>query len=289
MALALHRAAGAAMCVVPLLPLEDDEAARRQDAIEILIPAEGAAVGIAYRADGGEERKTFLRAPLIALVPDCRACRVQCQRSADTLLLQIARDFFAQQARAALGETTPRLVARYAAFDPFIREIGNALQAELLRGQPPNEAYLEPLAGVLAVHLARHYSAAAANDALPTGLPQHKLRRVQAFIDEYIAESIRVEQLAAEVHMSPFHFARMFKQATGQSPHLYLVMRRVERAKELLRDSELALIDVADQAGFRAQGHFCGVFLRYTGFTPRSFRMNCRAEGVCFVARSPAT
>lgn len=160
----------------------------------------------------------------------------------------------------------------------------------MLRGdEPPNAAYLEPLVHVLAVHLARHYGAADSSGVPPTGLLQHKLRRVQAFIDKYITESIHVEQLAAEVHMSPFHFARMFKQATGQSPHLYVVMQRVERAKSLLRDSELALIDVAAQAGFRTQGHFCGVFRRYTGATPRTFRLDSRAAQAPCLARSPAT
>ena len=289
MAPAVHEAAGATLRVGSLLRLEDDETERRRDAIEILIPTEGAAVRIVYRADDGEERKTFLRAPLVALIPDGQACRVQCRRPADTLLLRIEPDFFARHARAALGDATPRLAARYAALDPFIREVGNALQAELRSDRPPNAAYLEPLARVLAVHLARHYGAAASSGVLRTGLLQHKLRRVQAFIDKYITEPIHVEQLAAEVHMSPFHFARMFKQATGQPPHLYVVMQRVERAKSLLRDSELALIDVSAQAGFRTQGHFCGVFRRYTGFTPRTFRLDSRAAQASCVARNPAT
>jgi AraC family transcriptional regulator len=65
---------------------------------------------------------------------------------------------------------------------------------------------------------------------------------------------------------------------TGQPPHMYVVIQRVERAKSLLSDSELPLIEVAVQSGFRTQGHFTGVFRRYTGFTPRTFRLNRRAE-----------
>lgn len=287
MAPAVPEVAGATRCALLLLANEETE--RRRDAIEILIPTEGAAVDIVYRTDDGEERKTFLRAPLVALIPDGRICRVQCRPAGGTLLLRIAPDFLAQQTRAALGDSVPRLAARYCALDPFIREVGNALQAELRSGQSPNAAYLEPLVRVLAVHLVRHYGGAASSGVLATGLPQHKLRRVQAFIDEHISESIQVGQLATEVHMSSFHFARMFKQATGQPPHLYVVMQRVERAKSLLCASELALIDVAAQVGFRTQGHFCGVFLRYTGFTPRTFRLgSCAAWSSC-VARNSAT
>ena len=109
------------------------------------------------------------------------------------------------------------------------------------------------------------------------GLPPHKLNRVEAYIREHFAETIQIQQLADIVHMSPCHFARMFKKAIGQPPHLYVVMQRVERARTLLRDSEQALIDIAAQAGFRTQGHFTGVFRRYTGLTPRAYRLDCRA------------
>jgi len=250
---------------------------RRHAAIDVLIPGDRSAVSAVYRTEDGHERRAFIGAPMVAVIPPEQSCSIQCERPADTLVLQVSQDFFAEQARAALGEPALRLVARYAAFDPFIREVGNALQVELDHGRPPNAAYLEPLAGVIAVHLARHYSAAAPNCAAPSGLPSHKLKRVQAFIAEHIAETIHVDRLAAEAHMSPFHFARMFKHSTGQPPHLCIVMQRVRQAKALLRESDLPLIEVAAQSGFRTQGHFTGVFRRYTGYTPRAFRLDCRA------------
>jgi AraC family transcriptional regulator len=100
---------------------------------------------------------------------------------------------------------------------------------------------------------------------------------VQAFIREHLADPIRVEQLAAAVHLSPYHFARMFKKATGQPPHTYITMQRMEHAKELLRDSDLPLVEVAASVGFQTQAHFTGVFHRYTGRTPRVYRLNCQA------------
>jgi AraC family transcriptional regulator len=131
---------------------------------------------------------------------------------------------------------------------------------------------------VLAVHLARHYGAAAPEPSTgPCGLPPHRLTHVQAYVRDHIAEVLHVERLAAEVHMSQYHFARMFKHATGLPPHLYIVMQRVSHAKALLQETELPLLEVAEQSGFRTQGHFTGVFRRYTGVTPRAFRLACRA------------
>jgi AraC-like DNA-binding protein len=119
-----------------------------------------------------------------------------------------------------------------------------------------------------------------AEDAPPApcgGLAPHKLRHVRSYIADHLCEAIRVDQLADAVHLSPFHFARMFKQSTGASPHQHILMQRIERARELLCVSDSALVDVAAEVGFRTQGHFTGVFHRYTGFTPRAFRLVVRA------------
>jgi AraC family transcriptional regulator len=248
-----------------------------REMIEVLVPGEGSALSASYRTEDGKERRAFVRAPMVAVIPPGQAWHLECEQPSGTLVLRIAPEFYAQQVRAALGEP-PRLVARYAAFDPFIRELAGALLGELKVGSRPNAAYLEPLAGVMAVHLARHYGATGPAPAVaPCGLPAHRLKRVQAFISEHLSEVIHVDRLAAEAHMSQFHFARMFKQATGQPPHLYVLMQRVGQAKALLRGSDLPLIDIAGRTGFRTQGHFTGVFRRYTGLTPRAFRLACRA------------
>ncbi|MDB5943495.1 MAG: transcriptional regulator, AraC family [Ramlibacter sp.] len=265
----------APLASIALLPAASDDPGPRH-AVRILIPADGAAASIAYSSAGRAERKAFVRAPMVAVIPPGQACRIRCQRAGDTLALEIGSGFFAAQVRTALGTAAPQLVAPHAAIDPFIREIGNALRSELVQGHAVAGA-LEPLAALVAVHLARRYAAAAAVGAAPAaGLPQHKLQRVQDYVEAHLAESIRVEHLAAQVHMSPFHFARMFKKATGQPPHLYVVMRRIERAKALLRGSETGLIHLAAQIGFRTQGHFTGVFRRYTGCTPAAFRLESR-------------
>lgn len=130
---------------------------------------------------------------------------------------------------------------------------------------------------VLAAHIARKYTSANGTRAVSSGgLAPHKLRCVCDHICDHLGEPIRVDQLAEAVHLSPFHFARMFKQSTGQSPHLYVLMQRIERAKEILVETDTALVDVAAEVGFRTQGHFTGVFHRYAGFTPRAFRLHAR-------------
>ena len=110
------------------------------------------------------------------------------------------------------------------------------------------------------------------------GLAVHKLEKVLGYIEEKLAEPVGVRELAAQVHMSPFHFARRFKQAVGTPPHAYITHVRIERAKRLLDETNLPLLEVATRVGYRTQAHFTGVFHRYVGTTPRAFRVGTRKE-----------
>jgi len=110
------------------------------------------------------------------------------------------------------------------------------------------------------------------------GLAIHKLEKVLAYIEEKLAEPVGVRELASQVHMSPFHFARRFKQAVGTPPHAYITQVRIERAKRLLDGTNLPLLEVATRVGYRTQAHFTGVFHRYVGTTPREYRVGNRKE-----------
>ena len=132
---------------------------------------------------------------------------------------------------------------------------------------------LEPIQNVTRI------SAPTTRSAPPTGgLASHKLQKVLAYIEEKLAEPVGVRELASQVHMSPFHFARRFKQAVGTPPHGYITQVRIERAKALLAGTNVPLIEVATRVGYRTQAHFTGVFHRYVGTTPRAYRLGARKE-----------
>jgi AraC family transcriptional regulator len=83
--------------------------------------------------------------------------------------------------------------------------------------------------------------------------------------------------MPAAAHLSVYHFARQFKAATGLPPHQYVILRRVERAKELLQaGTDLSLAEVAARAGFSDQSRFSHHFKRLVGVTPGQFRMSAR-------------
>ena len=74
--------------------------------------------------------------------------------------------------------------------------------------------------------------------------------------------------------MSPYHFAHAFRQTTGLAPHRYVIQRRIERARFLLRETDLSITEIAHQVGYANQSNFSVVFHQLTGQTPRGFRNN---------------
>jgi AraC family transcriptional regulator len=192
----------------------------------------------------------------------------------------------------------PRLVTRVAAeaFDlnparltiplldgldlPHLRAAMAAVGAELTAGGAGGRLAAESLANVLAVHLIRHALAprrpARGRDGT---LPRGRLRAVVEYIEGRLDAGPSLEQMAAVARLSPFHFARQFKAATGLPPHRYVIARRIERAKQLLQEGGgLTLAQVAAQAGFSNQSHFSHHFKRLVGVTPGQFQTPARID-----------
>jgi AraC family transcriptional regulator len=157
---------------------------------------------------------------------------------------------------------------------PHLRAAIVAVGAELTAGGAGGRLAAESLANVLAVHLLRHVltprSPARGRDG---ALPRGRLRAVVAYIEEHLDASPTLEQMAAVARLSVYHFARQFKAATGLPPHQYVILRRVERAKQLLQTGGgFCLAEVAARAGFSDQSQFTHHFRRLVGVTPGQFR-----------------
>src|SRR6267143_2425177 len=108
----------------------------------------------------------------------------------------------------------------------------------------------------------------------PVGdLPACRLRRVTQYIQDNLHRTLRLAELSAHVHMSPYHFARLFKRSTGTPPHRFVLRRRIDRATTLLATWELSIAEVARLVGFQTTSHFTTVFRRITGITPSVYRI----------------
>jgi AraC-like DNA-binding protein len=103
-------------------------------------------------------------------------------------------------------------------------------------------------------------------------LPGGRLKRVLAFIDANLDQNITLAELARHTKMSVYYFATLFKGSTGLSPHRYILHQRVLRARELLRNTRLSVLEVSLNLGFERQNNFARAFRCITGMTPTRFR-----------------
>ena len=205
-------------------------------------------------------------------VPVTRSFRGQ----ADFLAVYLASEVVAEVAADAFGLDPSRveLVESLAAFDETLARLARLLMAEAEAGEAAGaRLFTDMLARALALHLLRAYSAGAAPPSgEPGALAGWRLRRATEFMHANIAEDIPLARLAATVGLSPSHFARAFRGATGEAPHRYLIRLRVEAAGQLLEQTRLPIIDVGLRCGFTQASHFATTFRKAMGLSPRAYR-----------------
>lgn len=157
--------------------------------------------------------------------------------------------------------------------DPNIMAVLLAMRTDLTEASPAGRLYGESLANALAVYLLNRYSV---RRYVPVryrgGLPAYRLNRVLDYIRDNLAEDLSLSQLAGVVGMSPHYFAELFAKSTGHTPHQYVLLQRIERAKEGLRDPGHSIIDVGLDAGFPNPSHFARVFRKFVGTSPSRFQ-----------------
>lgn len=225
------------------------------------------------RDGGGDPNCVTVRAPCIGLIP-ASANLAAAAEGPRGLVITLDSRLLETKSRQVFGTTTsqPRLWLQ--AWDPFLRETASTLTSALARRL--DLGCLEAFADVIALHISCRYYHGGLASHRETSLTQRQLTSINRFISDHIAENIQVEDLARLLHMSPSNFARAFKETTGSPPHFHLTTERLTLAKFLLSSSRLPLVDVAASAGFQTQQHFTEVFHRYTGMTPRMFRLDAR-------------
>ncbi|HEY9664341.1 MAG TPA: AraC family transcriptional regulator [Allocoleopsis sp.] len=227
----------------------------------------------------GKKQTTALPAGSAFLYGDCEFVWHHREKASEYVTLYLDPDYLKQTAiENELPEET-RLTHRVIFPDPTITQVAHWFKGELLNEGLGGNLFAQSLKNLLTVHLLRNYC--------ESGMPQKKLvvpgraldavklKQIQDYIEEHLAENIAIEDMAALVPMSQFHFARAFKAATGETPHKYLIQRRMERAKVLLTVTQLAIAEVAYRVGFSSQSHFTTHFRKATGVTPKDYRLQC--------------
>ncbi len=211
-------------------------------------------------AQGGRTTESGARDRLVSLYP--AGCEVHASYLEPCEGLLVAFD------PGRLGDIARRLgvVPSFAPLVGLADEVLEGACETLWRNGSGSAAVSDALAAAIATRILERYAA-------PVPAVPAWLRRAEAHVNAHLSAPLSVDDLATAAGLSRAHFSRLFKRSTGFSPHDFILRRRVERAKELLRrDPGLALADVAAEVGFCDQSHLTARFREQTGVTPAAYR-----------------
>ena len=159
--------------------------------------------------------------------------------------------------------------------DPLIERLALGIREALGEADPTSATYADYLARAMAARLLRTHSSVfrpVQPRPFTGGLSQRQLSRAVDFIETNLGGPLPLQEIASASGLSPVHFARQFKRAVGLAPHQYVMRARVERAKRLLTQTDLAVAEIAFDCGFSHQEHLTRVFRQLSGTTPALFR-----------------
>jgi AraC family transcriptional regulator len=249
----------------------------------VIVVTVGHAITCEFKKEGRFQR-VFKASGAISLFPSYQPfflrLKVEKGMFANVLFLALDSAFVRRTAaELELDSDHIELVEQHGGTDPTLHHIAMALQAGVQTGNAVDRMYGEALSTALTIHLLRKYGAAVP-EPKNGGLPREKLVRAVEYIQDQLDTDLTVSGIAQAVYMSPYHFARLFKESTGQSPHQYVVEARVRKAKELLTTGKFTISEAAYHVGFVDQSHLTRHFRRVFGLPPKRLLSRRRQESV---------
>ena len=156
--------------------------------------------------------------------------------------------------------------------DPLLKDIVIKLYEGAQSGQL-EKLYAESLAIACAIHLGTTYPLTSKKVFAPKGkLSSHQLKCVIDLVHSSIHHAITLEDLAGSIHLSVFHFSRLFKNTVGVSPYQFVLRQKIEYAQTLIKRKQ-SIGDIAYTLGFTDSAHFCNAFKKFTGVSPLQFNL----------------
>ncbi|QRM31441.1 AraC family transcriptional regulator [Microvirga sp. VF16] len=160
--------------------------------------------------------------------------------------------------------------------DRIIEHLGECMLPVLKQPQSGSKLFIDYVALALLSHLTERYAETRAGRNQNGRLAPWQERRAKELLVANLSGKVGLHELAEACGLSRAHFARAFRTSTGTTPMLWLLTQRLERAKNLLLNSELSIEDIARHCGFVDQSHFTRAFTKHLGTTPGAWRRDRR-------------
>jgi AraC family transcriptional regulator len=170
----------------------------------------------------------------------------------------------------------PRRVAirnRFQIRDAQLENICWALKAEMESNYPSGRLYVDSLGISVASRLISTYSSVSQRAITKNGgLGGRKFKQALSYIEDHLSEDLSLSRIASTTGISPSHFKTLFRESAGVPIHQYVMQRRIERAKDLLMQGKLSIMEIALATGFSHQSHMARHMRRSVGLSPRDMK-----------------
>jgi AraC family transcriptional regulator len=248
------------------------------DCVQVTVGLEPAHMHVEWRATGKLRQSKEFIGNAVSVIPARVPHKTLWQRRAALIHIYIGEEFLLRLASDVLQQDSLQLQTTYLVRDLLIEELARSLYMESEGGQL-NASGAKPAVTTLCVRLLRAYSVRKGEAAYATGgLGPTRERRVREYIEADMERDLSIQSLADVVGLSPQHFAVLFRESTGFTPHQYVNHRRIACAQELLKKADVPLIEISMQCGFSSQSQFITTFRKLVGMTPGRFRSSLTAS-----------
>jgi AraC family transcriptional regulator len=239
------------------------------DTVQICVPLARALYSVVRQSETGRRLVHHLGSRDTLVVPAGQPHSVNWRRQANVVSLQVSDAFIAH----ALGVSRLHLPDTFTVRDPFISAAAAELHDSLCVEGRPNLVFAEAIATLIVCRIGARTpgnGGIRAKELVPA-FSASELARIERFIEERLDQTITVAMLANLTGLSMWHFMRRFNASHGLSPHNFVALRRLLRARELLSDTKLSVSDIALEVGM-THSHLSRSFLLRFGLSPREFR-----------------
>jgi AraC family transcriptional regulator len=233
----------------------------------------GGPIDVAWRSKHGWQNNTCNPRDILRIVPHSTRAESIWLQPLDCLSVLLNRKFTDKMLETENFMFDQRYNVSDPALSNLILELYEITKATPVNHQQPMDMfYAESICITILLHMASLYTVDGHSRFAPKGkLSSYQLKTIIDYMWSTIRENLTLEEMARQVHLSPFHFARQFKRTVGISPYKFVLQLKIEHAKMTMKKCRGSIIDIAHELNFSDQAHFTKTFKKVTGISPRQY------------------
>ena len=222
----------------------------------------------------GQERIEHISPGDVAIIPADTDYHASLSDEIEFILLTLQPDLFKDLVRNKFDSNNVEILPQFAVDDPLIAGIAMTLKNQLESDRDSCSDYARTLGKAIAVHIFKKYSKpSTAIDSSYKNAVEKKLQVALEYIKQNLDEKLTLDSIAKQVNLSKYYLCRLFTKYLDISPHQYIIQKRIDKSKRLLKQElSLQIVEIAFDCGFASHSHFNRQFNKNVGISPRDYR-----------------